>query len=149
MKRIIFVIFLGLFVLSACSNNEKIEISSPSYMFCEDYKISKEIEVSLKGDFNKNDNNYEGSLSINEINFKKVLFKHNSLLISYEGSERTVLGDIYLNTLDNQFAIVITEPSLYKQLTNEEYNNEGLIISSPASSLEEARSIEENLKAME
>ncbi|QLG38134.1 MULTISPECIES: membrane lipoprotein lipid attachment site-containing protein [unclassified Paenibacillus] len=149
MKRIIFVIFLGLLVLSACSNNEKIDISSPSYMFSEDYKISKEIEVSLKGHFNKDDNNYEGSLSINEINFKKVLFKHNSLLISYEGSERTVLGDIYLNTSDNQFAIVITEPSLYKQLTNEEYNKDGLIISSPASSLEEARSIEENLKAME
>ncbi|CAI6083140.1 hypothetical protein PAECIP112173_03805 [Paenibacillus sp. JJ-100] len=49
----------------------------------------------------------------------------------------------------NQFAIMITEPELYMKLTNEKYKNEGLVISSPASNLEEAKRIEEKLKALE
>ncbi|MEC0126247.1 hypothetical protein [Paenibacillus pabuli] len=149
MKKVLFIIFISTLILSACSNNEKIEISSPSYMYSKSSNISKELEATLKGTFNKDDNNYEGSLSINDINFEKVLFKHNSLLIAYEGSERMVIGDIYLNKTESQFSIIITEPTLYKKLTNEEFKKEALVISSPASNLEEAIEIEEKLKTME
>ncbi|SEO05955.1 hypothetical protein [Paenibacillus sp. OK076] len=149
MKKIIFIIFISTLIISACSNNEKIQISSPSYMYSKSTSISKELEVTLRGDFNKDDDNYEGSLSINEINFEKVLFKHNSLLIAYEGSERTVLGNIYLNKSENEFSITITDPTLYKKLTNEEFKKDNLVISSPAFSQEEAIEVAEKLKAME
>lgn len=149
MRKLFLLIFISTLILSACNKSEKIEITSQSYMYSKDSYISKELEVTLKGILKKDDNSYEGSLSLNDINFDKVLFKHNSLLIAYEGSERIVLGDIYLNKSESQFTIIITEPTLYKRLTNEEFKKEGLVISSPASSQEEAMEIEEKLKAME
>jgi len=149
MKRALFITFLILFILSGCNDHEKIDINSPSYMFSENSGIASEVKVNLNGIFNKNENAFEGSLSINDMAFEKVIFMHKSLLISYEGAKRTVLGDIYLDKQANQFAIIITEPELYTKLTNEKYQNEGLVISAPASNLEEAKTIEEKLKALE
>ncbi|MCM3134657.1 hypothetical protein M3629_17850 [Paenibacillus polysaccharolyticus] len=149
MKRALFITFLILFILSGCNDLEKIDINSPSYMFSENSGIASEVKVNLNGIFNKNENAFEGSLSINDMAFEKVIFMHKSLLISYEDAKRTVLGDIYLDKQANQFAIIITEPELYTKLTNEKYQNEGLVISAPASNLEEAKTIEEKLKALE
>ncbi|WP_434749593.1 hypothetical protein [Paenibacillus amylolyticus] len=149
MKRAFFITFLILLILLGCNNHEKIDIKSPSYMFSENSEINGELKVSLMGECNNNENSFEGSLTINDIVFKKVIFMHKSLLISYEGAKRTVLGDIYLDKQANQFAIIITEPELYMKLTNGKYQNEGLVISSPASNLEEAKMIEEKLKALE
>ncbi|SCY65864.1 hypothetical protein SAMN05720606_107136 [Paenibacillus polysaccharolyticus] len=149
MKRALFITFLILFILSGCNDHEKIDINSPSYMFSENSGIASEVKVNLNGIFNKNENAFEGYLSINDMAFEKVIFMHKSLLISYEGAKRTVLGDIYLDKQANQFAIIITEPELYTKLTNEKYQNEGLVISAPASNLEEAKTIEEKLKALE
>lgn len=149
MKRVLIFIFICTFFLSACVNNEKIEISSPSYMYSGTYKIDKKVNVVLRVNYNNKEDNYEGALTINDITFEKILFKHNASLISYKDSERTVLGDIYFDKKENQFAIIVTDPSLFKQLTNEDYKNEGLVISSPASSLEEAIEIEDKLKTLE
>ena len=149
MKRALFITFLILFILSGCNDHEKIDINSPSYMFSENSGIASEVKVNLNGIFNKNENAFEGYLSINDMAFEKVIFMHKSLLISYEGAKRTVLGDIYLDKQANQFAIIITEPELYTKLTNEKYQNEGLVISAPALNLEEAKTIEEKLKALE
>lgn len=118
-------------------------------MFSENSEIASEVKVSLNGIFNKNENTFEGSLSINDSTFEKVIFMHKSLLITYEGAKRTVLGDIYFDKQANQFAIIITEPELYMKLTNGKYQNETLVISAPASNLEEAKMIEEKLKALE
>lgn len=149
MKRALFINFLILFILSGCNTHENIDIKSPSYMFSENSELASEVKVSLNGIFNRNENTFEGALSINDIAFKEVLFMHKSLLISYEGPERTVLGDIYIDKQAKQFAIIITEPELYMKLTNEKYENEGLVIISPATNLEAAKMIEEKLKALE
>lgn len=148
MKRILCITLFILFILTGCSHREKIDIKLPSYMFSENSELNRELEVSLKGSMDKN-NAFEGALSINDILFEYVTFMHSSSLISYEGQKRTVLGDIYLDQQANQLAIVITDPELYMKLTNEKYQSESLVISSPASSLEEAKRIEEKLKALE
>lgn len=149
MRRALCITFVIVFILSGCNDLEKMDIKSPSYMFSENSEIASEVKVSLNGIFNKNENAFEGSLSIDDNTFEKVIFMHKSLLISYEGAKRTVLGDIYLDKRAKQFAIIITEPELYMKLTNEKYQNEGLVISAPASNLEEAKRIEEKLKALE
>lgn len=149
MKRALCITFLILFILSGCNYHGKIDIKSPSYMFSENSEIHGGLRVTLHGKFNDHDNSFEGSLTINDMAFEKVIFMHKSLLISYEGPKRTVLGDIYLDKQANQFAIIITEPELYMKLTNAIYQNEGLVISSPASNLEEAKMVEEELKALE
>ncbi|WP_339832436.1 hypothetical protein [Paenibacillus sp. FSL R7-0272] len=149
MNRALFITFLIIFILSGCNHHEKIDIKSPSYMFSENSEIASEVKVSLNGIFNKNENTFEGSLSINDSTFEKVIFMHKSLLITYEGAKRTVLGDIYFDKQANQFVIIITEPELYMKLTNGKYQNETLVISAPASNLEEAKMIEEKLKALE
>ncbi|MDP9701188.1 hypothetical protein J2T16_004112 [Paenibacillus intestini] len=91
-----FYYFLNLIILSGCNDLEKIDINSPSYMFSENSGIASEVKVNLNGIFNKNENAFEGSLSINDMAFEKVIFMHKSLLITYEGAKRTVLGDIIL-----------------------------------------------------
>ncbi|MGQ8874938.1 hypothetical protein [Paenibacillus sp. TSA_86.1] len=149
MKRARCITFVIVFILSGCNDLEKMDITSPSYMFSENSEIASEVKVSLIGIFNKKENAFEGSLAIHDNTFEKVIFMHKSLLISYEGAKRTVLGDIYLDKQAKQFAINITEPELYMKLTNEKYQNEGLVISAPASNLEEAKMIEEKLKALE
>ncbi|PYE48267.1 hypothetical protein HUB98_11480 [Paenibacillus barcinonensis] len=149
MKKVLFITLLSLFILSGCSTHEQIDIKSPSYMYSENSEIGRNVRVSLNGTLNKKDDVFEGELSIDDIVFKKVIFTHNTLLISYEGSKRTVLGDIYFDKQANQYAIIVTEPELYTKLTHAKFQNKGLVISSPASSLAEAKIIEAKLKAME
>ncbi|GAB6926315.1 hypothetical protein JCM10914A_02980 [Paenibacillus sp. JCM 10914] len=150
MRKVLLIILLfSTIISSGCNRSEEVEISSPSYMYSKDSDISEKVEVALKAYYNEDDDNYEGSLLINEFSFEKVLFKHNSLLIAYDGSERIVLGDIYLNKNEGQFTIIITEPTLYRKLTKKDIKESNLVISLPASNQKEAKEIEKSLKTME
>ncbi len=103
--------------------------------------------LTLEGNYNRNDHNFQGSLSIGDkIKLDHVIILHGALLISYEGSMRTCVGPVYFDHEQVRISVEITDPGLYKLLASVNYNDKSkLVISSPAATAHEAKTVTEDL----
>ncbi|MFX3635932.1 MAG: hypothetical protein ACE3L7_28560 [Candidatus Pristimantibacillus sp.] len=148
MKKILLFltsVTLAIFI-AGCSKTEKIEIHTPAYMYNTDSSVNQKATVVLNGFYNHSKGNFEGSMTINDVNFSTILFVSSMGLVAYDGTERTFVGQIYYNNETKQFTIEVSNSELYYTLTKQEYQEEVLIISSPAEDLEQAMQINEALK---
>ncbi|TCM93230.1 hypothetical protein EV294_107181 [Paenibacillus sp. BK033] len=124
---------------------EEIKLDSPAYLYGDHF--NQTTRLTLEGNYNRDDHNFQGSLTIGDnIRLDHVILLHGALLISYEGSERTSVGPVFFDHEQVRISIEITDPGLYKLLTSKSYDGKSkLVISSPATTAEEARAITENL----
>lgn len=132
---------------SGCtSKSQAIHISNSAYLY--DANFSKPIEVTIDGKFNIKENSFIGSMMFkNEIKFENVLFSPGAGLVSYEGSKRTYWGQIFFDHEKLQYSMEITNPSIYELITNDKSKGDlKVIISSPATNLEQAIEINTILK---
>ncbi|MFM9278862.1 hypothetical protein [Paenibacillus jiagnxiensis] len=146
MKKFLLLSFLILLFMTGCNTKEQIQIDTDAYIYDSDSSISEGAVVILKGLHDKKSNNFQGSISINDIEYPNVLFTSGSGFIAYEENKRTYLGEIYFNYETHQYTIEVSDKKLFHSLTKQEYQNDKLIISSPATNIEEARQINTLLK---
>jgi hypothetical protein len=135
---------LGLMLIilfSGCSSKEKVNLSSSAFMYNANQTIEKEVQVVLTGYFSDQQNSFEGKLRINHLEYPHILFMPGTALISYEGEHRTVLGQMYYDKVTRHYAIEIHHQDLYAKLTDNQPPALPLILSSPASNLEQAQKI--------
>lgn len=145
------LLIAGLIVVilfASCSKQDKLEINSTSFMYSADSSSDQKIQVELNGYFDNKDNYFKGILKINDgIEYPTVLFSPGlSGLIAYNGKERIYLGEIFFDKNSQHFTLEISNADLYYSLTHKKYENQKLIISSPAESLEQAIEMNRTLK---
>ncbi|MFB5761482.1 hypothetical protein [Paenibacillus medicaginis] len=146
MKKYPLLLILILLFMAGCSTKEQIQIDTDAYLYDSDLNISEGVKVTLKGFYDKKNKNFKGSISINNIEYSDVLFTSGSGLIAYEENKRTYLGEIFFNYNTRQYTIEVSEKKLFYSLTKQEYQNNKLIISSPATNIEKAKQINTQLK---
>lgn len=132
------IIALVLLAIFAPSVTKKIDIVTHAYMYTEDGKIGKHVKTELHGSFNKDDI-YQGTLKIGGTEFARILFFPVGGLVSYDGSEREVLGPIYYDRERNQYALIITSGKIYERLTGEKQGDLPLVVVTNAGGLKEAK----------
>ncbi|WP_028608440.1 hypothetical protein [Paenibacillus harenae] len=148
MKKLFLLLqaFTFAWLSAGCSGSDKLEIHAPAYMYNSDATISQKAEVALVGFFNHKNNNFEGSLTIDDIHLDKILFVPGTGLLSYEGEVRTYLGEIYFNRKTHALTIEISDSELYHALTKRNDKDGKVIISSPAEDLQQAVQVNTALK---
>lgn len=149
-KKTHFLIFTLLVVvfLTSCSssiqNIQNVHITSPAFMLGNN--IEKPIEVSLKGKFNEKEGHFSGSIVFShEIELENIMFYPGAGLISYEGSMRANLGQIFFIPEDQRYSIEIVDPELYELLTMEKSSGK-VAISSPAINAAQAQEVDTLLR---
>lgn len=123
---------------------DNIDIHSHSFIYQQQGDFHREAKTALTGSYNFKRKQFEGKLSIDELTFPNVLFTSGVVLVSW-GKERDLLGVIYFDNKTKRYAMEITDEKIYEKLTGLKYADSPLIISSPASSLEEAKNIHDDL----
>ncbi len=129
------LILSGIFVPAP---TKKVDISTTAFMYTADEKIGKPVATELRGNFNKEDT-FQGVLNIEAAEFPHVIFVSGMGLVSYQEKERELLGPIYYDPEQKQFAISIDNPRIYEMLTGEKYSEHPLIVVTSARDLEEAK----------
>lgn len=132
--------------MTGCGTKEEIQIDTAAYMYSSNLSVKEGAKVTLKGWYDREDKNFQGSISINGIEYPNVLFASGADLIAYKESKRSFLGMIYFNYESHQYTIEVTDKNLFYSLTKQRYPNNKLIISSPATNFEEAQRINIFLK---
>ncbi|MHA0857984.1 hypothetical protein [Paenibacillus sp. CMAA1364] len=152
MKKLVTIIACIIMVtlISSCSSKliigKNVEITSPAYMYNQELNINKEVKVMMSGFFNEEEDFFEGTLTIEDIYFSKVLFSSGTGLISYDGKERTFSGQIYYDEQTHAYSMELSDKELLRELTGNVLEDGTLIISSPADTLGDAMEINEDLK---
>ncbi|GMK46161.1 hypothetical protein PghCCS26_32900 [Paenibacillus glycanilyticus] len=143
---LIIIVFIVYFTFWWKDPYKEIKLDSPAFIYGDHY--NKTTRLTLEGNYNRDDHNFQGSLTIgNNIKLDHVIILHGALLISYEGSERTSVGPVFFDHKKVRISVEITDPGLYKLLTSESYDGKSkLAISSPATTAEEAKIVTEDLK---
>lgn len=123
---------------------KEIKLHSPAYIHGDHF--NQATRLTLEGNYNRNDHNFQGSLTIGDkIKLDHVIILHGALLISYEDSKRTSVGPVFFDHKQVRISVEITDPGLYKLLTSESYSgNSKLVISSPATTAYEAKTVTED-----
>ncbi|MEC0239964.1 hypothetical protein P4H66_08910 [Paenibacillus dokdonensis] len=140
------VVIIILWIINNWKIADNIDINSNSFIFQQNGDFNSEVKATLTGSYNSKRKQFEGKLSINGLTFPNVLFTSGLALTSHDGKETDVLGIIYFDNKTERYAIELTDEKIYEKLTGKKYNNSPLIISSPASSIEEANNIHDDLE---
>lgn len=127
---------------------KEIDMNKPAFIYRD--TMNQETRLTLKGDYDKKNYSFVGSLTIGDnIKLEHVIITHGFSLISYVSTVRTVVGPVYFDYKKSKISFEITDPALYKLITSESYDGGSrLIVSSPASNVEEAKKVTEELEQM-
>jgi hypothetical protein len=135
--------------VTGCSNPyQKIHMDSPAFIYGD--KINQETRLTLDGHYDKRNYSFMGTLSLGDnIKLEHVIITHGFSLISYEGAKRTSVGQVFFDHKSLSLSFEVTDPVIYKLITSESYDGVSeLVVSSPASTIEEAKRVTEELRQM-
>lgn len=130
-----------------CSNRyQEIHINSPAYMYSDD--TEQVMKIQVEGRYDIREDYFKGSISFGtDIKLNNVLFSSGVGLVSYEGAQRSFLGQIYCDFDKGTYSIRLDDAEFIERLTKQKHSKgTQFIVSSPALNKKEAEEIYTTLK---
>lgn len=142
MKRygVVLGTLLLLLLSTGCSNPyQEVHINGPAYMYSDD--TEQAMELVIEGRYDKKEYySFKGSISMgSDIKLENVLFTSGAGLVSYEGTQRSYLGQIFCDFDKGTYSIILDNAAFIEKLTKQEHSKgTKFIVSSPAANEKEA-----------
>ncbi|MBP2001469.1 hypothetical protein J2Z69_002514 [Paenibacillus shirakamiensis] len=135
------LLIVGIIAYVFWPSKDKIDVQKSAYMYSPDQSFSS--KTMLIGTYDKKKHSFQGTMTLGNEVYSTVLLSPGSLLISYEGANRRVVGPIFYDEISQAFALQIHDKDLYMKLTHTSYNPSSppLILAAPVETLEEAKQL--------
>lgn len=146
------ILVISLFIIlsmTGCTDPyQKIHMDSPAIIYGD--KFNQETRLTLDGHYDKRNYSFKGTLTLGDnIKLENVMITNGFSLRFYEGATRTSIGQGFFDHKSLRLSFEVTDPVIYKLITSESYDGASdLVVSSPASTIEEAKQVAEELKQL-